>query len=298
MNTHDGEIDARNENILVWVDGALVPRAEAMVSVFDAGFLVGDGIWEGFRLRAGRWAFLEEHLDRLFEALRAIDLDMGMDRAGVRAALEATRAANGMEREAYARLMVTSGRMVRHLKRPTPSSDGATVVVIIEHPETVPDGAHGLRLVTVPQVRGLPMGQDPKLNSLSRLDSVLAGIQAARAGADDALMLDPQGFVNTASAANFFIVRRGRVWTSTGDYCLNGITRGKVIGLCRAHGIPVFERNFSLTDAYGADEAFLAGTHAAQVPVAELDGRRFGDGTAGPVTRRIQGLYRDLLANG
>jgi branched-chain amino acid aminotransferase len=298
MSTHDAELDARNEDILIWVDGALKPKAEAVVSVYDSGFMLGDGVWEGIRLYDGRWAFLDDHLDRLFEAARAIDLDIGRDRAGVAAALEATRAANGMERDAHARLMVTRGRKAKPFQHPKLSRFGPTMVVIMEHSVPAKALAQGVRLATVPQVRGLPMSQDPKLNSHSKLNCVLACIQANKAGADEALMLDPHGFVNTTNACNFFIVRRGEVWTSTGDYCMNGITRAKVIDLCRANGIPLHVRNFSLVETYGAEEAFLTGTFSGQTPVAELDGRRYGDGTAGPVTRRIQALYRELVARG
>ena len=298
MSTHDAEEDPRNATIRIWVDGDLVPRDEARVSVYDSGFMLGDGVWEGLRLHHGRWAFLDDHLDRLFEAARAIDLDIGMDRAGVAAALEATRAANGMESNAHARLMVTRGRKARPFQHPRLSRFGPTVVIIMEH--SVPSGARarGVRLATVPQVRGLPMSQDPKLNSHSKLNCVLACIQADKVGADEALMLDPHGFVNTTNACNFFIVRRGEVWTSTGDYCMAGITRAKVIGLCRAEGIAVFEKNFGLVETYGAEEAFLTGTFGGQTPVAEIDGRRYGDGTAGPVTRRIQGLYTELVKRG
>lgn len=298
MSTHDAEDDPRNATVRIWVDGALVPRDEARVSVYDSGFMLGDGVWEGLRLHRGRWAFLDDHLDRLFEAARAIDLDIGLDRAGVVAALEATRAANGMESDAHARLMVTRGRKARPFQHPRLSRSGPTVVIIMEHSVKAAALAQGVRLATVPQVRGLPMSQDPKLNSHSKLNCVLACIQAEKAGADEGLMLDPHGFVNTTNACNFFIVRRGEVWTSTGDYCMPGITRAKVIALCRESGIPVLERNFSLVETYGAEEAFLTGTFGGQTPVAELDGRRYGDGTAGPVTRRIQELYGALVARG
>lgn len=298
MSAHDAEEDPRNATVRIWVDGDVVPRDEARISVYDSGFMLGDGVWEGLRLHHGRWAFLEDHLDRLFEAARAIDLDIGMDRDGLVAALEATRSANGMETDVHARLMVTRGRKARPFQHPRLSRFGPTLVIIMEH--SVPSGAlaRGLRLATVPQVRGLPMSQDPKLNSHSKLNCVLACIQADRAGADEALMLDPHGFVNTTNSCNFFIVRRGEVWTSTGDYCMPGITRAKVIALCRAAGIPVFERNFSLVETYGADEAFLTGTFGGQTPVAEIDGRRYGDGGAGPMTRRIQALYEELVARG
>jgi branched-chain amino acid aminotransferase len=298
MSTHDADEDPRNATIRIWVDGELLPRDEARVSVYDSGFMLGDGVWEGLRLHRGRWAFLDDHLDRLFEAARAIDLDIGLDRAGVVAALEATRIANGMETDVHARLMVTRGRKARPFQHPRLSRFGPTMVIIMEHSVKSGALAGGVRLATVPQVRGLPMSQDPKLNSHSKLNCILACIQAEKAGADEALMLDPHGFVNTTNACNFFIVRRGEVWTSTGDYCMPGITRAKVIALCRAEGIPVFEKNFSLVETYGADEAFLTGSFGGQTPVAEIDGRSFGDGGAGPVTRRIQAHYAELVERG
>ena len=293
MTTHTAEEDVRNESILIWVNGALKPRAEAVVSVYDSGFLLGDGVWEGLRLYNGRWAFLEDHLGRLFAAAKAIDLDIGMDRAGVKAALEEVRQANGMETDAHARLMVTRGTKIRPFQHPSLSRSGPTMVIIAEHSQ--PKLPRPVRLATVPQIRGLPMSQDPKLNSHSKLNCVLAAVQAEKAGADEALMLDVHGFVNTTNACNFFIVRKGEVWTSTGDYCMNGITRQKVIDVCRADGIPVFERNYSLVDTYGADEAFLTGTFGAQTPVGEIDGRVIGSGDLGPVTERIRVLYKDLV---
>jgi branched-chain amino acid aminotransferase len=287
---HQAEEDARNDAILIWVDGALLPREKAVVSVYDAGFMLGDGVWEGLRLYEGRWAFLEEHLDRLFEAAKAIDLDIGRDRAAVEAALRETQAANGMVTDAHARLMVTRGVKTRPFQHSALSQRGPTMAIIMEHSR--PKLPRPVRLATVPHLRGLPMTQDPKLNSHSKLNCVLACIAAEKAGADEALMLDVHGFVNTTNACNFFIVRRGEVWTSTGDYCMNGITRAKVIEICRANGIPVLERNFSLVETYGADEAFLTGTFGAQTPVGEIDGRVIGSGGLGPVTARIRELYR------
>lgn len=294
VTTHQAEEDARNETIRIWLNGRLVPKADAVVSVYDSGFMLGDGVWEGLRLYDGHWAFRDEHLDRLFEAARAVDLDIGLDRAALIAALEDTRAANDMTTDAHARLMVTRGVKIRPFQHPSLSRSGPTVTIIMEHSR--PSAPRPIRLATVPHMRGLPMTQDPKLNSHSKLNCVLACIAAEKAGADEALMLDINGFVNTTNACNFFIVRRGAVWTSTGDYCMNGITRQKVIDLCRAHDIPVFERNYSLVDTYGADEAFLTGTFGAQTPVSEIDGRSIGDGTMGPVTRRLRDLYKDLVA--
>ncbi len=294
VTTHQASDDARNADIQIYVNGDIVHRDAAKVSVYDSGFMLGDGIWEGLRLYAGKWAFLGEHMGRLFEASLAIDLDIGMDRAGVIAALEATRLANGMETDTHARLMITRGVKDKPFQHPSLSTSGPTIVIICEHSK--PFIPRPIRLATVPHMRGLPMTQDPKLNSHSKLNCILACIAAEKAGADEALMLDINGFVNTTNACNFFIVRKGAVWTSTGDYCMNGITRQKVIDVCRADGIPVFERNYSLVDTYGADEAFLTGTFGAQTPVADLDGRTIGSGELGPVTARIRELYKELVA--
>lgn len=295
VTTHQAQDDARNENILIWLNGRLVPKAEAVISVYDSGFMLGDGIWEGLRLYDGHWAFLGEHLDRLFEAAKAIDLDIDMDRIAVAQALEDTRAANTMTTDAHARLMITRGVKVRPFQHPSLSRSGPTMTIIMEHSK--PSIPRPIRLATVPHIRGLPMSQDPKLNSHSKLNCVLACIAAEKASADEALMLDVHGFVNTTNACNFFIVRKGEVWTSTGDYCMNGITRQKVINLCCANDIPVFERNYSLVDTYSADEAFLTGTFGAQTPVAEIDGRKIGDGQMGPVTRHLRDLYKQLVAD-
>ena len=295
ITTHQAKDDARNADIKIYVNGEIVPRAEAKVSVYDSGFMLGDGIWEGLRLYNGKWAFLDAHMDRLFEAALALDLDIGMDRDGVIAALEATRTANGMEDNTHARLMVTRGPKTRPFQHPALSQSGPTVVIICEH--STPSIPRPIHLATVPHMRGLPMTQDPKLNSHSKLNCILACIAAEKAGADEALMLDVNGFVNTTNACNFFIIRKGEVWTSTGDYCMNGITRQKVIDLCRANGIPVYERNFSLVDTYGADEAFLTGTFGAQTPVASLDGRQIGSGELGPITEWLRVLYKELIAD-
>lgn len=293
VSTHQAEDDARNEAILIYVNGQIVPKAQAMVSVYDSGFMLGDGVWEGIRLYNGTWSFLDEHLDRLFEAAKAIDIDIGLTRAQLVRAVFDTQAANGMTSDAHARLMVTRGVKTRPFQHPKLSQRGPTVVIIMEHSR--PKLPRPIRLATVPHMRGLPMTQDPKLNSHSKLNCILACIAAEKAGADEALMLDIHGFVNTTNACNFFIVRKGQVWTSTGDYCMNGITRQKVIDLCRANAIPVFERNFSLVETYSADEAFLTGTFGAQTPVSTIDGRLIGTGELGPITQKIRALYKDLV---
>ncbi len=293
VTTHQSEEDVRNDTILIYVDGRIVPKAQAVVSVYDSGFMLGDGVWEGIRLYDGCWSFLDEHIARLFEAAKAIDLDIRLSPDEVRAAILATQAANGMTTDAHARLMVTRGVKTRPFQHPALSRSGPTMVIIMEHSR--PKIPRPIRLATVPHQRGLPMTQDPKLNSHSKLNCILACIAAEKAGADEALMLDVHGFVNTTNACNFFIVRRGEVWTSTGDYCMNGITRQKVIDLCRANGIPVYERNFSLVDTYSADEAFLTGTFGAQTPVSMIDGRQIGTGEMGPMTQHLRKLYKALV---
>ena len=295
ITTHQSEEDIRNRSIFIYIDGKLVPREKATVNVYDSGFMLGDGIWEGLRLLDGSWIFLDEHLDRLLEAAIAIDLDIVMDKKGLIEALEITRQKNKMFTDAHARLMITRGVKIKPFQHPSLSRSGPTMVIIMEHSKALSQRA--IRLATVPHIRGLPMTQDPKLNSHSKLNCVLACIAAEKAGADEALMLDVNGFVNTTNACNFFIVRNDEVWTSTGDYCMNGITRRKVIEICRLNGIPTYEKNFSLVETYGADEAFITGTFGAQTQVSEIDGRVIGNGKLGPITKRIQGLYKELIRN-
>jgi len=294
-STHDADEDIRNQDIKIYVNGEIVHRDDAKVSVYDSGFMLGDGMWEGMRLYNGKWAFFDEHMDRFFASCKSVSLDVGMDRAGILDALTRTAAANDMTTDVHCRLMLTRGRKAKPFQHPGLSRFGPTLVIIMEHSKPVDRlQSKGIRLATVPQVRGLPMSQDAKYNSHSKLNCVIACLQAEQAGAEEALMLDPHGFVNTTNACNFFIVRKGEVWTSTGDYCMNGVTRQKVIDLCRANDIPVHEKNYSLYETYGADEAFLTGTFGAQTPVSEIDGKPIGAGNR-PVTARLQTLYKELV---
>lgn len=296
QSIHDFHDDPRNAGIRIWINGVLKPRAEATVSVFDSGFVLGDGVWEGLRVVDGHPVFLDAHLDRLFEGAKAIALDIGLDRRGLARAIYETLAANDMRDGVHLRLMVTRGVKRTPYQDPRVTVGPATIVIIPEHktpkPETL---ATGLKLFTVHVRRGFPDVQDPKLNSHSKLNCITACIQATAAGADEALMLDPHGFVATCNSTHFFIVRRGEVWTSTGDYCLGGITRSNVLRACQEAGIPAREKNFSLTEVYSADEAFCTGTFAGVVPVREIDGRMIGDGRPGPMVARLQQLYRELV---
>ncbi len=300
QGTQHSADDPRNAGILISINGVLKPRDQAMVSVFDSGFVLGDGVWEGFRIVGGQPAFLDAHLDRLYEGAKAILLDVGLDRTQLTRAIYDTLEANGMRGDGvHVRLMVTRGIKRTPYQDPRVAVGPATIVIIPEY-KTASAGTaqRGLSLFTVHVRRGYPDVQDPKLNSHSKLNCITACIQAYTAGADEALMLDPHGFVATCNSTHFFIVRKDEVWTSTGQYCLGGITRGNVVALCRDNGIPVFEKSFSLTDVYGADEAFVTGTFAGVVPVHTVDGRAIGGhGKArGPMVERLQALYQALVA--
>jgi branched-chain amino acid aminotransferase len=295
--THDHAEDPRNREILISVNGDLVPRAQAVVSVFDAGFVLGDGVWEGLRLKAGHPAFLDQHLDRLWEGAAAIALDIGMTREELTSQIYRTLEANRMTGDGvHIRLMVTRGPKSTPYQDPRMSAGAPTVVIVAEHKDPLPEAVErGLSLFTVHVRRASPDTLDPKINSHSKLNDITACIQAYTAGADEALMLDPHGFVATCNSTHFFVVRKGEVWTSTGDYCLGGITRSNVLRICSDADITARERNFSLTDVYGSDEAFVTGTFAGIVHVHTVDGRRIGSGVRGPTVARLQELYARLL---
>ncbi len=296
--THEYQDDPRNAGILIDINGEHFPRDAAKVSVFDSGFVLGDGVWEGLRVHNGTIAFLDQHLDRLYEGAKALDMEMDVSPARLRDRLYAVLEANDMREGVHIRLMVSRGIKATPYQDPRITITPPTIVIIPEYKEALPETASkGIRLFTVHVRRGYPDVQDPKLNSHSKLNCITACIQAAKAGADEALMLDPHGFVATCNSTHFFIVRRGEVWTSTGDYCLGGITRGKVIELCEQNDIPVRQKNFSLTDVYGADEAFVTGTFAGLAPVAEIDGRIIGDGQRGAMVENLQKLYLAMLEN-
>ena len=287
----------KNKDVLIYVNGELLHKNDAKISVYDSGFMMGDGVWEGIRLVNNRWLFIDEHLERLFEGAKAIDLEIGLTIEDIKIALENTRSANNMTDSAHARLMLTRGVKSKPFQKPSYSMDGATAVIIMEHSDDSINN-NPITLATVPQVRGTPMMQDPKLNSHSKLNCILACIQAEKAGADEALMLDPLGFVNTTNSCNFFIVKKGEVWTSTGDYCMNGITRKKVISICKDNEIPIFTKNFSLVDVYSADESFVTGTLGSITSVSEIDGRKIEDKSNHKITEKLQSLYLQLIKNG
>ena len=295
--THLYVADERNENVLIDINGEHFRRPDAQISVFDSGFMLGDGVWEGIRLHHGRLAFLDRHLDRLWRGAKAIHMDIGITRPEMVRRLYAVLDANGMDGEGvHIRLMVTRGIRSTPYQDPRVVVTPATIVMIPEWKEPAPETAtRMLTLATVHVRRGYPDVQDPMLNSHSKLNCITACIQTAQAGADEGLMLDPHGFVATCNSTHFFIVRDGEVWTSSGDYCLDGITRGVVIEIAREAGMMVRERNFSLTHVYGAEEAFTTGTFAGVAPVGTIDGRAIST-QRGPVVERLQQLYLDRLA--
>ena len=287
--------DPRNASVLININGELKPRSEAVVSVFDSGFMLGDGVWEGMRVHNGRIGFLDRHLDRLFEGAKAIAMDIGLSKDALTKRLYDTLDANQMSDGVHIRLMVTRGLRSTPYQDPRVVVSGATIVIAAEYKEP-PAGLEerGLKLFTVHVRRGDPAVQDQKINSHSKLNCILACVQAIEAGADEGLMLDPHGFVATCNSTHFFIVRKGEVWTSSGKYCLGGITRGLTLEIAREAGITAIEKDFSLTDVYGADEAFVTGTFAGIVPVREVDGRKLSNGR-GPMVERLQKLYADRV---
>jgi branched-chain amino acid aminotransferase len=299
-NLHDIQIDPRNLNILISVNGKLVPRAEAMVSVFDSGFILGDGVWEGLRLVGGGVPFLREHIERLYEGAKAIFMDIGLTPEQLVQRLFDCVDGNQMTDGVHIRLMVTRGVKATPYQDPRVTIGKPTIVIIPEYKEPNPKKfAEGLSLHTVNVRRGSPDVQDQKLNSHSKLNCITACIQAANAGADEALMLDPLGFVATCNSTHFFIVRRGELWTSSGQYCIPGITRSAIMHVAKSLDIPVFEKQFSLYDVYGADEAFVTGTFAGLIPVRIIDGRpvRHPLSTAewpgvGPISRKLSEGYK------
>jgi branched-chain amino acid aminotransferase len=295
-STHAYQPNPRNEAITIDVNGELFPRAEAKVSVFDSGFVLGDGVWEGLRVHPGPdgkgvIAFLERHLKRLYDGAKTLDFQMDVSKEALTQRLYACLDANDAHDGVHIRLMVSRGVKATPYQDPRATVTPPTIVIIPEFKTPVPENASsGASLFTVHVRRGYPDVQDQKLNSHSKLNCIMGCIQAAKAGADEALMLDPHGFVATCNSTHFFIVRSGEIWTSTGDYCLGGVTRGIILELARANGLTAREKNFSLHDVYGAEEAFITGTFAGVTPVREVDGRRISDGR-GPMVERLQRLY-------
>ena len=294
---HQCAEDPRNKNVLIHLNGKLVPREQALVSVFDSGFLMGDGVWEGLRVHHGQVPYLNAHLRRLFQGARAIDLDIGKSAEELAESVNATIHANQMVDGVHIRLMVTRGLKRTPFQGPSVNVGIPTIVIAAEYKEPDPMvKKNGIRLFTVHVRRGRPDVQDPRWNSHSKLNCVTACIQAEKAGADEGLMLDPHGFVSTCNSTHFFIVVDGELWTSTGKYCLHGITRANICRIAREHNLTVLEKDFSLTDVYSADEAFVTGTFSGITPVKSADGRNFLGNIPGPITSKLRDWYAQDIA--
>ena len=296
MGTHEYEGDPRNESVLISVNGELLPRPEAKVSVFDAGFLLGDGVWESFRLHNGTIVFADEHIDRLFRGAESISMDIGRTREQILDEVNRVIEANDMHDGVHVRLVVTRGLKPTPYQAPWVISSQSTLVIMPEYKIANEQRAvEGIRLVTVDVRRGEQNVQDPRVNSLSKHNCIAACVNAAAKGGEEGLMLDPAGNVATCNSTHFFIVRDGEVWTSTGEHCLDGITRRKVLDLCLANGIPAYERDFTTNEVSTADEAFVTGTFAGLIPVVEFDSEPMSQGQRGPMCERLQSLYTELL---
>jgi len=290
-STHQYDFDRRNDDIQIYINGQYFHRSEAKVSVMDSGYLLGDGVWEGIRLHKGHLIHLDEHLNRLYSGAEAIAMNIGISRQDMTSAIMETLGKNEMESDVHIRLIVSRGIKKTPYQHPKVTIGRPTVVIIPEYKkasETVKE--NGITLATVKTLRD-NRTQDPQINSLSKHNCIAACIEADKLGVDEGLMLDPQGFVSTCNSTNFFIVRDGQVWTSTGEYCLNGVTRGSIIRLCKEYDVPVFEKNFILNDVHTAGEVFVTGTFAGVIPVISVDGITIGDGTRGPLTESLQDWY-------
>ncbi|HET8864302.1 MAG TPA: aminotransferase class IV [Gracilimonas sp.] len=294
--THNAVDDPRNKNVLIYINGELFPRSEAKISVFDSGYLVGDGVWEGFRLHKGVLVFVKEHYDRLFQGAKTIGMDLKMTRQEITDAIWKTLDANNMKDGVHVRLMFTRGIKKTPSQDPRLTISGPNLVIIAEYKKADPKSRdRGVTLFTSTFRRGSPDYLDPRLNCHSKIHEVQALVQAIEAGADEALMLDINGFVSTCNATNFFMVKGDEVWTSTGQYCMNGITRGKVIEICEKSGISCVQKNFSLFDVYGADEAFVTGSFGGLTPVTTIDGRVITKAVPGAITQHLQKLYEQEI---
>ncbi|WP_162339998.1 aminotransferase class IV [Cyclobacterium salsum] len=294
--THQAKEDPRNKDIQIFINGTFHARDQAKISVFDSGYLVGDGVWEAFRVHEGKLVFIEQHLDRLWQSAKVIGIDLPFSRGTLIANVRKTLEVNDMHDHIHVRVMVTRGIKKTPSQDPRLTISGPNLVIIAEHKQAAAESKNqGIRLFTSTYRRGSPDYLDPRLNCHSKLHEVQALMQAIEAGADEALMLDVNGFVSTCNATNFFMVKDGEVWTSTGQYCMNGITRSKVIALCEAKEVVCYQKNFSLFDVYGADEAFVTGTFGGLTPVVNIDGKSIGGEEAGPVTRQLSTWYEELI---
>ncbi len=296
MNTHKYLHDNRNDQILIYINGEILPREKAKISVFDSGFLLGDGVWEGIRFHNGHLVFIQEHIDRLFDGASSLDIDIGISKDRIKSLIISVLDANRMVTDIHIRLIVSRGLKKTPYQHPNANEGSASIVVIPEYKKADKTiNKKGISLATVSARRGTAETQDPRLNTLSKLNCIFACIEADKKGADEGLMKDVNGNVSTCNSTNFFIIREKEVWTSTGEYCLPGVTRGTIIQLCKENNIPIFEKNFSVDDVIKSDEAFVTGTFAGVIPAVNIDGKMIGDGKRGLVTETLFNLYKNKI---
>ena len=290
-STHDYEIDSRNDNIQIYINGQFFPRADAKVSVMDSGYLLGDGVWEGIRLYNNHLIHLEKHLERLYEGAETIQMDIGISKSEMKSALEKTLKKNEMISDVHIRLIVSRGIKSTPYQHPKVTIGHPTIVIIPEYKKPSPElKFEGITLGTVSTIRN-NLTQDPRVNSLSKHNCIAACIEADKMGVDEGLMLDPDGYVSTCNSTNFFMIKSNEVWTSNGQHCLNGVTRHSVIDICKRKQIPIKEKQFSVNEVHEADEVFVTGTFAGIIPVRSVDGNTIGNGTRGPLTEQLQTWY-------
>ena len=291
-STHDYEIDSRNDNIQIYIDGQFFPRADAKVSVMDSGYLLGDGVWEGIRLYNNHLIHLEKHLERLYEGAETIQMDIGISKSEMKSAIEKTLKKNEMISDVHIRLIVSRGIKSTPYQHPKVTIGHPTIVIIPEYKKPSPElKIEGITLGTVSTIRN-NLTQDPRVNSLSKHNCIAACIEADKMGVDEGLMLDPDGYVSTCNSTNFFMIKNNEVWTSNGQHCLNGVTRHSVIDICKKKQIPIKEKQFSINEVHEADEVFVTGTFAGIIPVRSVDGNTIGNGTRGPLTEKLQTWYQ------
>ncbi len=285
--------DPRNRDIVVFVNGELVPRGKAMVSVFDSSVQGGDAVWEGLRVYNGRIAALDGHLQRLQDSAKALLFEVVPSTDEVRDAIFKTLAANGMRDESHIRLTLTRGEKITSGMNPRLNQSGCCLIVLAEwKPPVYSDD--GIRVITASTRRNTPQCLDSKIHHNNLLNNILASIEANVAGVDSAIMLDVDGFVSETNDTNLFIVNHGEVLTPTADSCLPGLTRQMILDICKEQGIPAAERRLSTTEVYTADEVFTSGTMGELTPILEADGRVIGDGKPGDMTKRLQSLHREF----
>ena len=296
MSTHKYFHDNRNDQILIYVNGEILPRDKAKISVFDSGFLLGDGVWEGIRFHNGHLVFIQEHLDRLFHGASSLEIDIGISEDRIKSLIISVLDANRMVTDIHIRLIVSRGLKKTPYQHPNANIGGSTIVIIPEYKKADKTiNKKGISLATVSTRRGTADTQDPQLNTLSKLNCIFACIEADKKGADEGLMMDVNGNVSTCNSTNFFIIKNKEVWTSTGEYCLPGVTRGAIIQLCKENNIPIYEKDFLVADVLNADEAFVTGTFAGVIPAVSLDGKTIGNGKRGPMTETFLNLYKNKI---